>query len=250
MLPPTQQRYANRIKELISQGENFETKPVNQEMPSYSPITFVSRSGAPRREPEKKYTTVEHFVNSREVTAWLLNVSNIVHQTFGENSLQWKRIAPLCEKHTVRPVEVNPILGVLEGALSDLEGGYLTGQEFLIAADVFDSALEAAKHLNETGYVDNAAVLGRVVLEDALRRLAMREGVSVINDGGKPKKASLLNTELKGCEAYNQPTWRHIDGWLDTGNMGAHPTDQPLTKDEVLRMLEGIEGFLSTYFTI
>jgi hypothetical protein len=41
---------------------------------------------------------------------------------------------------------------VLQGALSDLEGGFLVGQEFLVAGEVFDSVLEEGKHLNEKGH--------------------------------------------------------------------------------------------------
>jgi aspartyl aminopeptidase len=115
----------------------------------------------------------------------------------------------------------------------------LTGQEFLIAGEVFASILEQAKELNKSGYKDPAAVLTRVVIEDALRRLARREGVD------DKQKASQINDDLKGSGIYPQVQWRFIQAWLDIGNAAAHGKFGDYTEEDVVKMIEGVEQFLA-----
>ena len=130
----------------------------------------------------------------------------------------------------------------MSGALDDLEAGYLVGQEFLIAGEVFDSILEQAKALNKKGYKDPSAVLGRVVLEDALKRLAKPEGIE------ENKRASQINDELRKLGKYPQSQWRFIQAWLDIGNAAAHGKFNEYSEADVEKMIEGIEQFLAVGF--
>ena len=125
------------------------------------------------------------------------------------------------------------------GALDDLERGFLVGQEFLIAGELFDSILGQAKKLNESGYKDPAAVLARVVLEDTLQRIARNEN---IDDKQKP---SLINDELRKIGKYPKPQWRFIQAWLDIGNAAAHGNFTEYSEQDVEKMIEGIEQFLA-----
>jgi len=126
--------------------------------------------------------------------AWLSKVNNIVDTTFGEKSSQGRHLREIMPKgpmYIEYSYQVLAIVGLLSGAVDDVEKGYLLKQEFLIAGELFDSLLEQAKRLSETGYKAPAAVLGRVVLEDSIRRIARREAqdstqkVSIINDSLK-----------------------------------------------------------------
>ena len=107
---------------------------------------------------------------------------------------------------------------------------------------MFDSVLEEAKHLNQSGHKDPAAVLARVVLEDALKRIARSEGV---NDN---QKASQINDELRKRGRYPQPQWRLIQAWLDIGNAAAHGKFNEYSDEGVQRLVEDIERFLATEF--
>ena len=72
------------------------------------------------------------------------------------------------------------------------------------------------KYLFELGHDQAAAILGRVILEDALKRLARLEQLD------DTKKATVLNDELKKARRYNQIQWRQIQVWVDIGNDAAH----------------------------
>ncbi len=171
--------------------------------------------------------------------SWLVKVENIVKSVFGTDSPHYQHVSKITTKYPERAYEVNRIVGILDGALNDLEEGFLYGQELLIAGEIFDSVLEEAKHLTENGFKDPAAVLVRVVIEDSLRRLSREEGLD------DSIKASAMNLALREKERYAKPQWRLIDSWLDIGNSAAHGKFADYTQDGVLRMIADVERFLA-----
>ena len=178
--------------------------------------------------------------------AWLSNVLNIIEAIFGVSSPQYRHLRELMPNgpyHVAHSYEVFPIVGLLSGAHGDLQGGFLRDQEQLIAADVFDSVLEQAAELNRQAYKDPSAVLMRVVLEDALRRLARKNGVD------PDHKATKLNDELKQQSVYAQPQWRLIQAWLDIGNAAAHGRFEEYGTDDVSNAIHGVEQFLISHFS-
>jgi len=227
MLSPKYQRYTERLRSLIHKG-----KSVAGLERVYGPDDF-------------SYIGKQDLI---ELHAWLGKVNNILNAVFGPKSTQVKHFLEILPSNSLSYVEhaldVLLIVGVLQGALDDLEHGFLTGQEFLVASDVFDSVLEQAKHLADTGYKDPAAVLARVVLEDALKRIARAEGID------DTQKASQLNDELKKASRYPQPQWRLIQAWLDVGNAAAHGKFDEYTADDVKNAINGIEQFLATELRI
>jgi len=192
---------------------------------------------------------VDKYIHDKEkvrLQAWLSNVLNIVEATFSATSPQYRHLRELMPKgpyHVEHAYEVYPIVGLLSGVLGDLEGGFLRDQEQLIAADVFASVLEQAAELNRHAYKDPSAVLMRVVLEDALRRLARKNGLDPL------QKAAKLNDELKQLSVYAQPQWRLILAWLDIGNAAAHGKFQEYSSEDVANAIQGVEQFLLLHFS-
>jgi hypothetical protein len=222
MLNPKYQRYADRLKDLIEEGKDV------------AKLEHISSSGFRYIQNEDKIP----------LNAWIMKTNNIVETVFGNQSPHFRTLREVLPKEGIRLIETSndiyPITGVLAGALDDLEKGFLIGQEFLIAGEVFDSILEQAKDLNKKDYKDPAAVLTRVVLEDAIRRLARREGLD------DTQKASQINDNLKKLGIYPQAQWRFIQAWLDIGNAAAHGKFNEYTKDDVTNMIDGVEQFLLT----
>ncbi len=222
-LPPRLKRLSDRMRELINEG----------------------RSVAELERPSEYGT--EYIMDKPALHSWLSKVVNIIETSFGVQSSQSRHLSQLMPngiQFVEHSHEVLSIVGLLSGALNDLEGGYLLKQEFFIAGDLFDSILEQAKHLNQTGYKDPAAVLGRVVLEDALRRIAKRES---LDSSGK---ASAINDSLKNEGIYAQPRWRMVQAWLDIGNAAAHGKTDDFTEQDVTKMIEGITEFLADNFKV
>lgn len=220
MLSPKHQRQANRLRELIEEGLVV------------AKLERPSSVGA--------YIQNEDTIQAQ---AWLTKARNILTTVFGHQSVQIRHFEEVLPRGGIRIVahshEIYPIVGVLEGALDDLEKGYLIGQEFLIAGEIFDSILEQAKYLMQGGYKDPAAVLVRVVLEEALRRLARAEGIN------ENQKASVLNDEMKRLDRYPQSQWRFVQAWLDIGNAAAHGKFNEYSEEDITKLIEGVEHFLA-----
>lgn len=218
-LNPKYRRYADRLRELVQEG------------------VVVAKL-------EKPSSVGSYIQNQDKVAlhAWLTKVENSFHLLFGANSPQVARLAELRGGSVDHAYQMYPIVGLVAGALDDLEKGFLAGHEFLLAAEVFDSVLEQAATLLRASYKDPAAVLGRTVLENALRRLAEANGLD------PDKKASSLNDDLKAAGRYPQPMWRLIQAWLDVGNAAAHGKFADYGEREVSDMLSGVERFLASEF--
>lgn len=218
MLNPKHKRYADRIRELIEEGHAV-------------------------AKLERDSSVGPYIKDKVPLHSWLTKVENIIESVFGAKSPHYSHLKVLTKRLPEHSYEVNPIIGLLTGGLDDLEKGYLIGQEFIIAGEVFDSVLEQAKYLNLNGHKDPAAVLSRVVLEDALKRLGREE---FIDD---KLKASRINDELKKAGRYSQPQWRLIQAWLDIGNAAAHGSFTEYSQDDVTKLIEEVGRFLAIYFT-
>ena len=224
MMNPKYSRYAERLRELIEEGNRV------------ARLEKPSSVGGPYIQGADK----------ANVLSWLTKSRNILEIALGNQSPHLHHFDNLIPKSGVSNIihsrEIYNFIGVLTAALDDLENGYLLGQEFFIAGEVFDSILGQAKYLVQNSYKDPAAVLTRVVLEDALKRIARNEG---IDDN---QKASIINNELKKKGRYSQPQWRFIQGWLDIGNSAAHGKFDQYTQDDVVKMIDDIERFLVNEF--
>jgi len=118
-----------------------------------------------------------------------------------------------------------------------------------IRADVTDDFMEYARHLREENKGQEisssdvaAAVLAGAALESTLRYLCVKHDVAIYNENDKPRKASILNTDLKD-KAYNKAKWNRINGWLQTRNSAAHGDIEKLTLNDIDELLKGVEDF-------
>jgi hypothetical protein len=173
---------------------------------------------------------------------WLVQVKNIIETTFGPGSPQTRELRRLADGGVVDARGVSQLIGVLRGSHGDLVHGFLAKQEFLLAGEVFDSVLQEAQHLLATDHKDPAAVLGRVVLEDALKRLARSHELEVATTAGR------VNEALRTAGVYGQPQWRQVQAWLDIGNAAAHGNFDQYTTEQVASLLAGVEAFLASSF--
>ncbi|MGZ5302661.1 MAG: hypothetical protein ACXWDO_00970 [Bacteroidia bacterium] len=115
--------------------------------------------------------------------------------------------------------------GILTAIKSEIDGGWLNSIKGLISAEIFSDFIEMSQHLIEEGYKDPAAVMIGSVLEEHLRQLAQKNGISVVNIKDNkpiPKKANLLNAELAQASIYNKLDQKNVTACLDLRNKAAH----------------------------
>jgi hypothetical protein len=131
-------------------------------------------------------------------------------------------------------------LTALHGSLSALGGDFDKGRMVstveLIHGELFSDYLDMAK--------DAAAVIAGSTLEAHLRALCTRHGLPTAGADGKPKKASVMNTELRTAGAYDLGEVKQVDAWLDIRNDAAHGDYTKYDHARVANMIGGIRGFI------
>ncbi len=136
--------------------------------------------------------------------------------------------------------------GVLIALRADYEAGYLRSIEELIHADLFADFLEMAEELQKKGYKDPAAVIAGSVLEEHLRKLAGKHGVSSLN-AERPKPADTLNADLAKATIYNKLEQKNVTAWLGLRNYAAHGHFDNYDEAQVGSLIQSVRAFLTRY---
>lgn len=155
-------------------------------------------------------------------------------------------------KHLQHPVSAgradtaNDLKGVLAGLIRDYEKGRLHTLEELIHSDVSGDYLQQAETLLRAGYKDGAVVLAGSVLEQHLRQLAAKEGLTVYS-GGAWKKADRLNADLAKQGVYGNTEQKAVTALLGRRNDAAHGDYGSYTADDVRLMIDQVQAFLARF---
>lgn len=194
-----------------------------------------------RRSPSPGVMT-DDYVDSEMTSRWAVSCLNILSRAFGENSSHYKAFEPLTKKLSFSPVR--RAFGVLKAAKDDYENGYLFDTRALIEAEVFDDFLEQAEHLLNQNYFTAAAVIAGSVLEDALRKLCTKHGITL---SAKPK-LDTMNADLAKAGVYNLLKQKQITALADLRNKAAHGQGG-FTKEDVEDMIRNVRRFMEDYFS-
>jgi hypothetical protein len=163
----------------------------------------------------------------------------------GDGSTYVRQVEEVLKSKIYVGKQVMMIQGVAQGLLEDAKNGMLTSLQELIHADIFAGFLEMADHLLSNGYKDAAAVIAGSSLEEHLRLLAAKHGISTTDAGGRPKKADLINAELAGALAYSKLDQKNITAWLDLRNKAAHGHYSQYQSAQVGLFIASIRDFIT-----
>jgi hypothetical protein len=165
-----------------------------------------------------------------------------------EDSSYRRQVAKLLQ-HPVaaaRAGTANDMIGALQALIRDFDKGRLRSIEELIHSDVSGDYLQQAETLLRAGYKDPAVVLVGSVLEQHLRQLAGRRGISAFA-GGTWKKADRLNADLAKAGIYGKTEQKSVTALLGRRNDAAHGDYDQYSTGDVRLMIEQIEGFLARF---
>lgn len=147
---------------------------------------------------------------------WQAACLYILEQTFGVKNIYYKKFQKSTGYQDMSQLDWG--VEYMKGAREEIEKGFLHKIEHLVSADFFNSIIDQATHLLESGFKDAAAVYGRVIIENTLKDLAKRENIEILD------KITLaeLNRRLWKKDAYHKHVWRSIQAQVDIGNFAAH----------------------------
>jgi len=93
-------------------------------------------------------------------------------------------------------------------------------------------------------YKDPAAVIIGSVLEEHLRKLCAKHGISILS-GTSPKKADTLNAELTAANVYSKLDQKNVTAWLDLRNKAAHGHYAQYTQQQAELLSQSVRDFMT-----
>jgi hypothetical protein len=133
--------------------------------------------------------------------------------------------------------------GVLEAASRDFEAGLLFDLRSLIAAELLGDFITQAETLLGAGYHHPAASLAGAVLEDTLRKLCEKHGVTIPDS----PKIDRLNADLAKANVYDKLIQKRIIAIADIRNNADHGHFDRFKKEDVEDMVKWIRNFAADY---
>lgn len=176
--------------------------------------------------------------------SWKIKSKTLLRLSCGENSIHFENFleSEKPQNFDNKTQVIKRLTPILIAAYDDFKNGFLISFKQIVQAEVFDSELEQAKSLLESGYKNPSAVIAGVVLETAIKELSLNHGIEL-----ERKKLTHLNDELAKLGVYNKLQQKRITALADIRNNAAHGDYDQFTKDDVTGMIEDIERFLLTY---
>ncbi|MET7438831.1 hypothetical protein ACFYQQ_09725 [Streptomyces sp. NPDC005496] len=126
----------------------------------------------------------------------------------------------------------------------DLHAGWIDSVVELVHAQTYSDYLEMADGLLNVGYKDPAAVIVGTSLEVHLRALCVKHGIDTEAAPGKPRKADVLNADLKKAGVYDGLRQKQITAWMDLRNKAAHGDYASYDEHQVRMFIDGVRDFM------
>lgn len=176
--------------------------------------------------------------------AWKVKVKSLLKSSCGENSIHFQDFIHSEKQQGIdnKTYVLKRLTPILIATYDDFKNGFLVSFKQIIQAEVFDSELEQAQSLLDSGYKNPSAVIAGVVLETAIKELCLNNDIEI-----DKKKLTQLNDDLAKNGVYNKLQQKQITALADIRNNAAHGNYDQFTKDDVARMIKDIETFLITY---
>jgi hypothetical protein len=181
-------------------------------------------------------------VNSEMFLAWCVKCKNLLSNSCGKDSAHYVAFID-AESSSLLYGNISSFQNtraVFGAAQEDFEGGYLSTVRSLVQAEVFDTELEQAKELLNSGYFTAAAVVAGVVLETALRELCLRRQLNA----GKLDK---MNADLAKAGQYNSLAAKRVTALAATRNSAAHGKSDEFNEADVRAMVADVERYVADW---
>ncbi|MEA2066232.1 MAG: hypothetical protein U9Q18_06845 [Caldisericota bacterium] len=190
-----------------------------------------------------------------EVTSWVTRLGQLIRKLYGTDSQQFSNYTQALNTknfyfiHSNWSAQISQMLGIAISVKHDYEKGLLVNIRALVQADIFADFLEMGEYLLKKGYKDAATVIIGTVLEDSLRKLCDKNGISTNGGNGIPLTIDPLNAALAKADVYSKLVQKQITTWAHVRNKAAHGEYQEYDKNQTEMMLLFVQNFAEQYLT-
>jgi uncharacterized protein YutE (UPF0331/DUF86 family) len=214
-----QDHLLKRIDELVAQGTSITR--------SYSPADYW-------------------IIDIMPTQAWMSSAANAIQQLAPLGNFFRDELARLLSheqlKGAIPTHVVEKLLGLLHAIKTEAQAGLLVQLEYQVIAGAFDDFLDYAATYHRSGRLKESAVLVSVVLEDTMKRLAKKSGIS-------PNGMSLepLIDELSKANVFTQVKAKRIKPFATLRNHALHAEWDQFDLRDVGLAITGVRDLLSEY---
>jgi hypothetical protein len=146
-----------------------------------------------------------------------------------------------------QPYKLQETRAVALGLRDDMTAGWVKSTVELVHAETYSDYLEMADGLLNAGHKDAAAVITGTSLEVHVRALCAKHGIDTELSNGAPKKADVMNADLKRTSIYDGLQQKQITAWMDLRNKAAHGDYDSYDSQQVRLFIEGVRAFMLKY---
>ena len=166
---------------------------------------------------------------------------SFLEQTFGIRQTYYKEFTEHVTRYWVEHIEAG--INILRAAKAEIEEGWLFTVEGRVSAEIFADFIALAKEALDDNK-DVAAVLACAALEDALKRVAIKENLDV-DDKDMSEVINALKAKgvIKGAQA---PI---VQSYVKLRNKAFHAEWDKIDKESVSSVIGFTEQFLLTNFS-
>jgi hypothetical protein len=175
---------------------------------------------------------------------WASSVQNLLRAVYGESSPHYANFVSAYQQCGGGRGGVEALFHLFASARDDFKGGYVFDVELRVSGEVFGDFVALARQLLSDGQKDVAAVLACAALEDALKRYATVNGLSV--DG--KTMADVVNA-LKSAALVGGAQKTLLDAMPRIRNMAMHGEWAKISEPDVASVLGFVERFLLSKFS-
>jgi hypothetical protein len=161
-------------------------------------------------------------------------------------------LLPIKRTNAIPTSSYQALGGIVHAMRADIAAGKLATFEERVRADVYGDLMTQAEGLHYDRFARAAAMIAGAALEEHIRKLAIKSSIAVTTSGGDPKKASVLNSDLRAAGVYSEPQRAAIEAWQKLRNEAAHgkpgfePPNESLVGG-VKPMIDAVRVFIAQY---
>ena len=182
------------------------------------------------------------YVDGVKSEAWGMSCISFIGRVLGKDSEHYQRF----DHHYSRISSFSSAAraaAVLAAAYEDYRGGYLFNTIKRIRAEMFDNFLEQAEHMLADGYFGVSAVIAGAVLEDTLRKMCVKAGMTL----SAAPKLETMNADLARAGVYDKLIQKKVTWLADLRNKAAHGKWDDFGPADVEDMLRATRRFVEEY---
>ena len=181
------------------------------------------------------------FKDTVGLESWYAEAIMTLRSIYGSGSVHYQRIILSYNERHMHALEKAE--GLIVGTKANIEGGLLDDLRTRVLLDIKGDFLDNARALLEEGQKDPAAVLATIVLEDSLKRLAARAGISAAQDKEMSVVAALLLKEGIIEKSTNQA----IQSFKNLRNAALHAQWHEVSAESVSLLLAFLPMFIEKH---